>query len=78
MVIKKIFKNRNKVLFGMIHGEANSADVNDIENSYSIQFKDHIHLIDPENIQNGDKLGLLWRMQAKSSYMVIDSIYKYG
>ncbi len=62
----------------MIHGEANSADVNDIENWYSIQLKDHIHLFDPENIYNGDELGLLWRMQAKSSYMVIDSICKYG
>ena len=49
MVIKKIFKNRNKVLFGTIHGEAYSVDVNVIENWYSIRFKEHIHLIDPEN-----------------------------
>jgi hypothetical protein len=66
------------VLYGTIHGEANSVDVNVIENWYSIQLKDHIHLIDPENIYNDDELGLFWRMQAKSSYVVKDSICKYG
>jgi hypothetical protein len=35
-------------------------------------------LIDPENIYNDDELGLFWRMQAKSSYIVKDSICKYG
>ena len=66
----EIFKARKSIHFENIHGEANSVDQNVIEQWYTMKLKDHLHLIDPENIYNGDELGLFWRMQTKSSYVV--------
>ncbi len=72
------FKSRKKILFVTIHGEANSVEPSVIENWYNIQLVDLIHLIDPVDIYNGDELGLFWRMQGKSSYVVKDNLCKFG
>ncbi len=64
------FKARKSIHFENIHGKANSVDQNVFEQWYTIKLKDHLHLIDPENIYNGDELGLSWRMQSESSYVV--------
>jgi hypothetical protein len=48
------FKARKSIHFENIHGEANSVDQNVIEQWYTMKLKDHLHLIDPENIYNGD------------------------
>ena len=72
------FKKRNQIIFTKIHGEASSVDINVIETWYISQLKDHIHLVDPDNISNGDELGLFWRMQARSTYAIKDKICKYG
>ena len=66
------FKDRNQVIFTKIHGEASSVDEDVIERWYDNQLKDHIHLVDPDNIYNGDELGLFWRMQANASYVLKD------
>ena len=49
-----------------------------IENWYSSQLRDHLNLIDPENIYYGDKLGLFRIMQTKSSYVAQDNLCRYG
>jgi hypothetical protein len=54
------FKQRNMIMFSKIHGEANSVDENVIERWFDSQLRDHINLIDPDNIYNGDELGLFW------------------
>jgi hypothetical protein len=54
------FKQRNMIMFSKFHGEANSVDENVIERWFDSQLRDHINLIDPDNIYNGDELGLFW------------------
>jgi hypothetical protein len=68
------FKARKSIHSENIHGEANSVDQNEIEQWHTMILKDHLHLIDPENIYNGDELGLFWRIQTKSSYVVKDNL----
>lgn len=72
------FKQRNMIMFSKIHGEANSVDGNVIERWFDSQLREHIHLIDPDNIYNGDELGLFWRMQPKATHVVKDAICKFG
>jgi hypothetical protein len=74
----KKYKQRNKIIFTSGHGEANSVDVNVVKRWLGNQLKDHIHLVNPININNGDELGLFWRMQPISSYVIKDSVCKFG
>ena len=46
------FKQRNKIMFTNVHGEASSVDVNAVEGWLENQLRDHIHLVDPANIIN--------------------------
>ena len=71
------FKKRNQIIFTKIHGDASSVDSDVIETWYGSQLKDHIHLVDPDNIYNGDESGLFWRMHARSSYAIKDKICKF-
>jgi hypothetical protein len=65
-------------MFTNVHGEASSVNVNVVEWWLGNQLRDHIHLVYPANIYNGDELGLFWRTQPKSTYNVKDSICKFG
>ena len=66
------------LVFKLIHGDVSSVDSNVIETWYGSQLKDHIHLVDPDNIYNSDELGLFWHMQARASYAIKDKICKFG
>ena len=58
----------------VFHGKASSVDENVIERWFASQLRVHIHLIHPDNIYNGDELGLFWRMRPKSTYVIKDTV----
>ena len=73
-----MFKGRNQVIFTKMHGEANSVDQDVINYWHLTTLKNHIHLVGPVNIYNGDELGPFWRMQSCSTYSLKDSLCKFG
>ena len=72
------FKKRNAVTFIKIHGEAGGVDENIISLWFSGKLQNSIQDIDPDNIFNGDELGLLWRIQPSATYTIKDSVCKLG
>ena len=72
------FKKRNNILFTKIHGEAGGVDETIVSKWFNEQLKEAISQIDPENIYNGDELGLFWRMQPNGTYSLKDSVCKIG
>lgn len=71
------FSNRKSVCFKTIHGESGSVNP-DILISWKVKLSELIANIDPENIFNGDELGLFWRMYPSSTYVLKDNVCRLG
>ena len=71
------FTTRSSVSFKTIHGESGSVDP-DILINWKVKLSEMIANTDPENIFNGDELGLFWRMFPNKSFVLKDNVCRLG
>jgi len=71
------FKKRNEIKLQKKYGEEASVDPLEVS-SWKIKLIDIIKNVDPNDIFNGDELGLFWRLSPNQSYCVKDGVCKFG